>query len=303
MTLRPWILVLGPTASGKTEAAFGIARAVSGEVVSGDAFAVYRGLDVGTAKPTREMRRAVPHHLIDVADPGEPYSAGRWAREAREAIGGIESRGRVPVIAGGSHFYLRALLGELPGEAVAFPGLRAYFAARSGAEENRSRKRALDLLDPVYSLRVPEGDTNRLSRALEIVYSTGHRVSERRPPAPRPGGERRILKIALQISREDLYTRIDRRTMEMWRAGWPREVEGLLERNVPVSANSFRAIGYRETARFLAGGASESDTLAEIARRTRLLVKRQKTWLASEPDVVFVPPGLAVESVLQWIHR
>src|SRR5262249_55930317 len=148
VTLPPWILVLGPTASGKTAAAFEIARAISGEVVSGDAFAVYRGLDIGTAKPVPEMRRIVPHHLLDVADPTEPFSAGRWASEARDAIAGIEARGRIPVIAGGSHFYLRALLEDLPGEAAAAPELRAYLASRSGPEENRLRKRALDVLDP-----------------------------------------------------------------------------------------------------------------------------------------------------------
>ena len=303
MSLPPLVLVLGPTASGKTAAAFEIALAAAGEVVSGDAFAVYRGLDVGTAKPSLAMRRAVPHHLIDVREPGEPYSAGRWAADAREAVERIEARGRVPVIAGGSHFYLRALLEELPGGAVANPELRSYLASRSGPDENRIRKRALDLLDPEYSRGVPPGDTSRLSRGLEIVYATGRRVSERPRPAPEWARRRRILKIALQISREDIYTRIDRRTMEMWRAGWPREVEGLLEQNVPTTANGFRAIGYREIARFLAGAASEEETLVEITRKTRLLVKRQKTWLASEPDVVFVPPENAVERALRWIRQ
>jgi tRNA dimethylallyltransferase len=303
MTLPPLVLVLGPTASGKTATAFEIARAASGEIVSGDAFAVYRGLDIGTAKPSPAMRKAVPHHLIDVVNAPEPYSAGLWARDARESIERIEARGHVPVIAGGSHFYLRSLLDELPGEAVASPALRAYLASRSGPDENRFRKRALDLLDPSYSRKVPAGDTARLGRALEIVYATGRRVSDRTRPAPQWARRRRVLKIALQIPREGIYTRIDRRTMEMWRAGWPREVEGLLERNVPTTANCFRAIGYREIARYLAGGLSEEETLAEITKKTRRLVKRQRTWLASEPDVVFVAPETAVESALRWIRQ
>jgi tRNA dimethylallyltransferase len=295
--------VLGPTASGKSLAAFEIARAVSGEIVSGDAFAVYRGLDIGTSKPSREMRDSVPHHLIDVADPAESYSAGLWASESRTAVEQIEGRQRIPIIAGGSHFYLRALLQELPGEAVSFPALRAYLASRTGGSENRLRKRALDLLDPSYSAKISSGDTARLSRAIEILYSTGRRVSQRARPVIRWAANRRILKIALQISREDLYTRIDRRVMEMWRAGWPREVEGLLARNVPITANCFRAIGYREIARFLAAERSEEETLASIVTRTRLLAKRQKTWLASEPDVAFVRPENAVESAIQWIRR
>ncbi|MGH9442859.1 MAG: tRNA (adenosine(37)-N6)-dimethylallyltransferase MiaA [Thermoanaerobaculia bacterium] len=302
MTLSPVVLVLGPTASGKSAAAFEIARAMSGEIVSGDAFAVYRGLDIGTAKPPEAWRREVPHHLIDVVDASEPYSAGKWAFQARAAVMEIEARRRLPVIAGGSHFYLRSLLGELPGAAVAFPGLRSYFTARQGPEENGRRKRALDLLDPSYSRTVPAGDTSRLERALEIVFSTGRRVSERQRPPAAFSGQRRWLKIALQIPREAIYTRIDRRIMEMWRAGWPREVEGLLRRNVPITASCFRAIGYREIARFLSGGKTEEETLAEITKKTRHLVKRQKTWLASEPGVVFLPPEDAVESARRWIH-
>jgi tRNA dimethylallyltransferase len=302
MRESPLLLVLGPTASGKSQVAFEIARAVGGEIVSGDAFAVYRGLDIGTAKPPREMREAVAHHLLDVADPAESFSAGRWAGDARAAIEGIRRRGRVPIVAGGSHFYLRALLEGLPGDAVVSPSLRAYLSSRCGAEENARRKRMLELLDPDYSETVREADTARLSRAIEVIYSTGRRVSERLRPHPSWAEGAEVLKIALQIPRQDIYTRIDRRVMEMWRAGWAREVEGLLERNVSTSASSFRAIGYREVASFLAGERSEEQTLAEISRKTRSLVKRQRTWLSSEPGVVAVAPEAAVDTASRWLR-
>ncbi len=295
--------MLGPTASGKSTTAVEIARALDGEIVSGDAFAVYRGLDIGTAKPLPAIRNAVPHHLIDVADPSEPYSAGRWAAGARRAIEGVEKRRRVPIVAGGSHFYLRALLEELPGEAVGSAALRAYFASRESPEDLRLRKRALDLMDPAYSRKVSVADRARLSRGLEVMYSTGRRVSDRERPERRWVASRRVLKIALQIPREDLYTRIDGRIMEMWSAGWPGEVEGLLKRNVSTTANCFRAIGYREIARFLAGDGSEESTRSEIARRTRALVKRQRTWLASEKDVTAVRPEEAVSAAAGWLVR
>jgi tRNA dimethylallyltransferase len=279
---RPVVLILGPTACGKSDAAAKIARTVGGEVVSGDAFAVYRGLDVGTAKPSARQRSEVPHHLIDVAGPREPFSAGRWAREARRAIEGIEARGRVPVVAGGSHFYVRALLGHLPGGEIFEARLRRHLASGTTAPEAARRRRMLDLLDPEYASTVGTGDAYRVNRALEVIFSTGKRVSAR-PPADRSWAEaRRWLKISLQISREALYTRIRERIEQMWQAGWPAEVERLLSEGVPVSANSFRAIGYREIASHLAGEMSRIDTIERIDRKTRALVKRQRTWLARE---------------------
>jgi tRNA dimethylallyltransferase len=278
------VLVLGPTATGKSDLAAEIARRAGGEIVSADAFAVYRGLDIGTAKPSAGVRAEIPHHLIDVADPTEAFSAGRWAAEARDAIEGIERRGRLPIVVGGSHFYVRALLSGLPGGPVVAPALRRHFAGGWTDQVRAFRKRMLDVLDPLYGVRVPAGDTARLSRALEIVLSTGCRVSDRPAGAPGAGG-RRVLRLALLFPREELYTRIPRRVREMWTAGWPREVENLLAAGVPADAPGFRAIGYAELVRRAAGELSDEEAFARVVSRTRALAKRQRTWLASEPEL------------------
>lgn len=291
------LLVLGPTASGKSEIAARIARLRKGEIVSGDAFAVYRGLDIGTAKPSPQLRKEIPHHLIDVAEPTESFSAGRWAREARAAIEGIERRGRLPIVAGGSHFYVRALLGHLPeGEVINVP-LRAALAASDLSRDER--KRWLELLDPDYARKVPAGDTARLNRALEILLTTGRRVTERQPPREPWVGGRKVVKIALQISAQDLYTRIQMRIRTMWDSGWPEEVEGLLRRGVPRSSNAFRAIGYAEIADHLAGALSKEEAVARIERRTRAFARRQRTWLAAEPGLIRITPAEAVEAAIR----
>lgn len=284
----PCILVLGPTASGKSDLAVEIARRVQGEIVSGDAFSLYRGLDIGTAKPSEKIRREIFHHLIDVAEPTEHFSAGRWAALARRAADEIGARGHVPVVAGGSHFYIRALLGGLPGEEVANLALRRYFAARRGPAARQARKAALDLLDPEYSGKVAGGDTARLDRALEVIFSTGAPVSRRqvRPDSWRSGW--RFLKIAIQISREELYTRIKARVGQMWGAGWPAEVRSLLAAGIPESSHVFSAIGYREVAAFIRGELSREEAVLRIIRKTRELAKRQMTWLAAERDLNFV---------------
>lgn len=298
----PLVLLLGPTASGKSEAAAAIARRRGGEIVSGDAFAVYRGLDIGTAKPPGALRREIPHHLIDVAEPQEPFSAGRWAAGARSAVESIERRGRLPIVAGGSHFYIRALLGHLPGKEVVNGPLRAYLSREPVRLARSDRKRWIDFLDPVYSPTVSVGDTARLNRALEILFTTGRGVSERRPTGERWAKRRRLLKISLQIPAQDLYTRIQMRIRTMWDSGWPEEVEGLLRRDVPLSASSFRAIGYREVARFLQGSISKEEALSEIERKTRALARRQRTWLSREPGLIEVAPGDAVEAAIHYLE-
>lgn len=302
MSERPVIFLLGPTATGKSDTAAAIAREVGGEIVSADAFAVYRGFDIGTAKPSPGLRSEIPHHLIDVADPREDYSAGRWAEAARDALSAIEARGRIPIVAGGSHFYVRALLGGLPGGAVASPPLRNYFRGVWSIAERRARKRMVDLLDPAYGAGVPAGDTARIARALEIVFATGRRVSERRA-APGSLEGRRLLKLALQFTRQAIYTRVEKRVSAMWQSGWPREVEALLAAGVPDSAPAFRAIGYAELARRAAGELSDAEAFARTVSRTRGLVKRQATWLASEPDLELTDPDTAVRRAEAFVKE
>lgn len=302
MSREPVIVVLGPTGTGKSEVAAAIARAVGGEIVSADAFAVYRGFDIGTAKPSLALREEIPHHLIDVADPVEAYSAGRWGDEARRAIRRIESRGRIAIVAGGSHFYVRALIAGLPGGPVVSDSLRAHFRGPWTPSVRARRKKMVDVLDPAYASGVPAADTARIARALEIIFSTGRRVSERRIDSPTMG-DRRLLKLALQFPRQALHTRLEERVTAMWQAGWPREVENLLAAGVPDTAPAFRAIGYRELARRVAGQITEGEALARTVSRTRALAKRQETWLASEPGLERVEPGEAVRRAVQFVQE
>ncbi|MEO8431095.1 MAG: tRNA (adenosine(37)-N6)-dimethylallyltransferase MiaA, partial [Acidobacteriota bacterium] len=241
------LVVVGPTASGKTDLAHEVALRRGGEIVSADAFAVYRGLDVGTAKPSPERRREVPYHLLDVADARETYSAGRWAREAREVVDDVARRGRLPIVCGGSGFYLSALLEGLPPEDAADPALRSALAAW-GRPRPEAAHRFLELNDPVSAHRIPPANLRYTLRALEILLATGRRASER----PRPGGgwtaRWRIVKVGIAPSRDDLYARIAHRVGAMLDSGWTDEVRRLIDEGVPFESQAFQAIGYREVA-------------------------------------------------------
>lgn len=291
------LVILGPTASGKSDLAHEVARLRNGEIVSADAFAVYRGLDAGTAKPSPERRAEVPYHGIDVASPRENYSAGRWARDARGWIDDIHRRGRLPIICGGSGFYISALLEGLPpGEAVD-PALRAALAAW-GRPRPEAAHRFLEINDPVSARRIPPANLRYTLRALEILLATGVRASER----PRPGGgwtaRWHIVKVGLRPSRDDLYARIATRVGWMLDAGWAREVRRLLEEGVPVDSQAFQAIGYREVAEWVRGRADRRETEERIVAATRQLSKRQRTWFARESGVEWLSPDRALAATL-----
>ena len=289
----PILFVLGPTGAGKSAAAHRIALARGGEIVSADAFAVYRGFDIGTAKPGPRERSEVPYHLIDVAEPDETFSAGRWAGEARQAIEEIDRRGRLPIVCGGSGFYVEALLKGLPPGAAADPRRRAGLDAWGKANPSAAR-RFLEINDPVSSERISPSNMRYILRAIEIVLETGAAASAR----ARPGGglfeTRRVIQLGLRPSREDLYARIAARAREMLSAGWDAEVRRLLASGVSPDANGFAAIGYREVAEWVSGRSDREETERKIVAATRALSKRQRTWFAREPGIQWVQPGEAV---------
>jgi tRNA dimethylallyltransferase len=291
------LVVLGPTASGKSDLAHEIALARNGEIVSADAFAVYRGLDAGTAKPAAERRREVPYHGIDVASAREVYSAGRWAKEARISIDDISRRGRLPIICGGSGFYISALLEGLPPGDAADPALRAALAAWARPKPEAAH-RFLALNDPASARRIPPANLRYTLRALEILLTFGVRASER----PRLGGgwtaRWRIVKVGIQPAREDLYARIATRVAWMLDAGWPNEVRRLLEEGIPVDSQAFQAIGYREVAEWVQGRIGRRETEEKIVAATRQLAKRQRTWFARESGVEWLSPERALAATL-----
>jgi tRNA dimethylallyltransferase len=299
---RPALLVvLGPTGAGKSALAHAIARMRRGEIVSADAFAVYRGFDIGTAKPTVEDRREVPYHLIDVSDPAETFSAGRWAAEARGAVEDIARRGRLPIVCGGSGFYIEALLRGLPPGAAADPALRSALA-RWGKRRPDAARRVLMVNDPASAAKIAPGNLRYILRAIEILLSTGIPASARARPTDGWAGRWRVLKVGVEPSRDDLYARIAARVQSMLNAGWDAEVRRLIEGGVSPDANGFQAIGYREVAEWVSGRSDREETERKIVAATRALAKRQKTWFSRERDVVRVRPEEALTAALGMLN-
>lgn len=282
------LLVLsGPTASGKTGAAMALARRLPLEIVSADSVQVYRGMDIGTAKPTPAERREVPHHLIDVADPDEPYSAGRFVADAEEAIRTIRSRGRFPILVGGTGMYLRALirgLDPLPSDPRIREGLRVRWEEEGGEALYERLRRA----DPETAAKVRPADRVRVLRALEIFESTGAPASGRRRSWKGGAGRYRVLFFALRTDRETLYRRIEERADRMIRQGLVGEVRDLLSRGHGPELRSMGALGYRHILKHLLGGISLEQAILEWKRDTRRYAKRQMTWLCGERNVQWI---------------
>lgn len=282
-------MLAGPTASGKTRAGIGLARALDGEVISADARQVYRYMDIGTAKPTAEEQAAAPHHMVDVVDPDEPYSAGRYAREAAAAVGGVLARGRVPILVGGSGFYLAALLDgfspipEVPQEIRD----RLQKEAEAGLPALYGR---LQEVDPEAARRLPPGDTQRIVRALEVYEATGERLSffQKRPRVR--VGDWRARWFGLNMDRMLLYRRIERRVDRMLEAGLVGEVARLQELGYGPWLNALNTFGYREIFAYLDGEMSLDAAVAEIKQGTRRYAKRQLTWFRRERRIVWVDP-------------
>ena len=304
MSGRPILLVVfGPTAAGKSDVAHEVALRRSGEIVSADAFAVYRGLDVGTAKPLPERRAEVPYHLIDVADPGDSFSAGRWAAEARTAIDAISARGNLPILCGGTGFYISALLDGLPPGEARDRDLRARLETWGQKRGIAAAHRFLKGNDPVAASRIPASNLRRVLRALEIVLTTGRRASDRKIEADSWTSRYRVVKVAVEPERRNLYARIESRVRRMIDAGWDDEVRRLLAAGHSLESNAFGAIGYRELAEWISGRAEREDTEREIVAATKRLARRQLTWFARERDALRVDPAEALPAILQLLDK
>ena len=297
----PLVALFGPTGSGKSAVAHAAALALGGEIVSADAFAVYRGMDIGTDKPSPEARREVRHHLVDVAEPEEAFSAGRWAAEARRAVDDIVARGRVPIVVGGSGFYLSALLDGLPGGAARDDRMRESLHEWAVARGEGAARRFLALNDPASAARIPEGNLRYVLRALEILLATGAPASARLPPEDGWARRFRVIRVHLRPDAAALGVRIEARVKRMLDAGWGEEVRRLLDRGLSIDANSFQAIGYREVAGWVLGRTSRQQAETEIVRATRSLAKRQGTWSRREREARRVEPEEALDVILALV--
>jgi tRNA dimethylallyltransferase len=277
-------IVLGPTASGKSELAIHIALALGGEIVSCDSLQIYRGFDIGTAKLPETARMGVPHHLIDVADPGQVFTAGEYARRARELLRQIAGRGRIAVVVGGTGFYLRALLeGLFPGPARD-PAVRGRLDRREGRRPG-SLHRILSRLDPLAAARIHPNDKNKIIRALEVRLLEGKPMSE----VFLRGRERlkgfNPIKIGLNPPRTLLYHRMEARAVRMFEQGLVEEVRGLLASGVPRDAKPFESLGYKQALAMIDGKLTPEQALVATQLETRQYAKRQLTWFRKEQSV------------------
>ncbi len=276
--------MLGPTGSGKSELAIQIALAVGGEIVNCDSLQIYRGFDIGTAKVPEAARRGIPHHLIDLVDPGQLFTAGDYARQARAAMHGIAERRRIPVVVGGTGFYLRALLDGLSHGPVRNPALRQRLERR---EQKRplSLHRILSRLDPTAASRIHANDTKKVIRALEVRILAGRPITELFARGRDPLTGFRPIKLGLNPPRALLNQRLDARTAGIFEAGLLNEVRALLSSGVPRDAKPFESLGYKQALQLLEGRLTWEQALESTQLETRRYAKRQLTWFRREPAV------------------
>jgi tRNA dimethylallyltransferase len=285
----PFLALVGPTASGKTEASLVIAETVGAEILSVDSMLVYRGMDIGTAKPTAAERARVPHHLLDLVEPSEPFSVAAFQEAAREATADVRGRGSRPLVVGGSGLYFRAVVDDLD-----FPGTEPE--TRSALEEEASALGAVRMyrrladLDPVAASKIEPGNVRRVVRALEVAAITGRPFSSF-AAAWESYWPERVRAVGIRLGREELAVRVEDRVHAMIALGWLDEVEGLVRQGFGGWLMASKAIGYAELARHLAGELSLEDAVQQTVKRTRTLARRQMAWFRRDPRIRWFQVG------------
>lgn len=279
------LLVLsGPTGSGKSELAVRLAEHIGAEIVNADSMQVYRGLDIGTAKPPAEAQARVPHHLLGIVSPEVNFTASDFRREAAAAITDIDRRGKKAIVVGGTGLYIRALLEGLVDSPNGDPVLRLQFANTSGEE----LLRRLCLVDPETASRLHPNDRPRIIRALEVFSQTGRPISALRSEHAFSGAYYDVLKIAISVERQELYRRINSRVEQMLHDGLVAEVDSLLALGYGRELKALRSIGYKEISAFLAGEIVLDEAVSLIKRDTRRYAKRQMTWFSKDGDIYWL---------------
>jgi tRNA dimethylallyltransferase len=286
--VAPVLALVGPTASGKTEASISLAESLGAEIVCVDSMLVYRGMDVGTAKPTSEQRARVPHHLIDLAEPAEPFSAARFQLVAREVIGDIRNRGRRPLLVGGGGLYYRAVVDQMVFPATA-GGVRALLEAEAAVLGAEAMHRRLAGFDPAAAERIEPRNARRTVRALEVAALTGRAFSRNRRGWDRyPSSS--VRAAGVDVDRAVLHRRIERR-VEAMMPGLLEETRRLVAGGARPFLTSSQAIGYAEAIACLDGGMDRAEAAAVTVRRTKALARRQMAWLRRDPRIRWFPAG------------
>jgi tRNA dimethylallyltransferase len=295
---HPVVVVAGPTGVGKSGFGIRLAEEIGGEIVNYDSVQLYRGFDIGSAKPTASQRARVPHHLFDVLEADVEFDAAAFTRLAHAACEEILSRGNVPIFVGGTGFYLRAFLSGLP----EMPGRNESVRRRIRALASKPRGVRhlhdwLSRVDPTSGGRIAPADRHRVERALEVYLSTGKAISNWKPPRPGAEEQRPAIKIGLKLDRTELIARLDERVRTMYRNGLVDETRALLLLH-PRSCRPFGTIGYQEAVRLVAGEIDERQAMADTMRRTRSYAKRQMTWLRGEQGIEWLDAALRFEDNL-----
>jgi len=302
LPLDCWFLT-GPTAGGKTEAGIELAGRIGAEIVSMDSMALYRGMDVGTAKPTPDQRGRVTHHLVDVIEPHEEYSLAQYVEAAGQCAAAIEGRGRQALFVGGTPLYLKALLRGIFRGPPADPPFRRACQQEARLHGSEVLHRRLAQVDPAAAARLHPNDTRRLIRALEVHRQTGRPISELQQQFEVGRAAEQCRVFVLDWPRDELCARIDRRVQRMFAAGLVDEVRGLLAADRPLSKTARQAVGYRETIEHIQGKRDLAETVDLIQLRTRQLARRQGTWFRALSECRFVPVSGEIDpaELARWI--
>lgn len=303
--VRPRVAVIcGPTAAGKTALAVRLAQLLPCEVISVDSRQVYRRMDIGTAKPSAAEQAAVPHHLLDVVEPDQPFTAADFARLGHAAIAQLSARGKLPLLVGGTGLYLRTLLDGM----VALPGEDATLRGELLSEEQLrgagTLHRRLASVDPVLATRLAPRDLVRIVRGLEVFLLTGRPLSDWQAEHAFAERRYRVIRVGLTLPREELYRRIDRRVETMLQDGLLDEVRSLLQSGLDPGLKSLQTIGYRELLVHLRGELSLTEATTLIQRQTRRYAKRQLTWFGADREIIWVDSSVEFAKItrLMTVH-
>ena len=294
--VNPILIIAGPTAVGKTDASILLAQELKAEIVSADSMQIYRGMDIGTAKPTPEQRKLVYHHMIDIVAPDQPYSVGDYLRDARAAIGGILASGGTPVVVGGTGLYIRALMKGLFHGPPADLDLRERLLLREAEGGAGALYSDLVKVDPEAAVKIHPNDLRRTIRALEVFYLRDRKLSDFQQEHSFQDRPYRFRLIFLVRNRGELYARIEKRVDQMIAEGLEDEVRRLMEHGYPRELSSMQGLGYKHFLDYLLGKTSREEAVVFLKRDTRRFAKRQFTWFRREPDAVWVDISGLVEA-------
>jgi len=305
---KPILIIAGPTAAGKTEASILLARELGAELVSADSMQIYRGMDIGTAKPTKEQRKLVYHHMIDIVEPDQPYSVGDYLRDARGAISGIISSGGIPVVVGGTGLYIRALTRGLFHGPPADLELRERLLQRENEGEAGILYADLVKIDPEAAVKIHPHDLRRTLRALEVFHLRDRKLSDFQREHAFQDKPHTFRLLFLVRSRTELYPRIEQRVDQMLKDGLEAEVKTLFDRGYRDTLPSMQGIGYKHFMDYFFGRCTYDEAVEFLKRDTRRFAKRQFTWFRREPDATWVDitgltkPGEIVERIKKYVE-